>query len=656
MWELLRNIAMLVAACYTLSKVGPPAVDIYFLPTIKYVAGTFHAVAPHPAPATTFTHLQTPIPAENSPTVLKTIFFPQTVYETMSMPEAATITGIHHGQWPFNIHQNASESSSQKMHHDSYSQHDGSFYGFSPIFETVYRIIYQAGHYVLLTLRQLIDNTYFDMIMLTASVVSWKLLKQRNEMNMESLKALHELELVRNQQETSALTSVKDLEVSLLTTENKSQRDQLQTQRTLLDEAREEARRANEAKTSAEKQSNANIAKLNASITEKDDIIATRDDILAEVTKRAESAEKAKKTLEDKARKNQSDFDSALQRKQNEIDAQKCAADQAADDRDGARRELRDAKAQAGKDKKRITELELQVTDFTKKTTGLDAQVKENNASISRKEQTITSMRDERQKLVKNAENLTVERDRALKDEIDTSAKHEKLMGELQTQVTEANNLRKVAEAKASNQAALAAEATEQRVVAERRATQQETRAAEAEETCKAAEEKASQEQANAADAAERVTSRDERIATLKAESETSYRYVQRCLDSSNAVNADLRVSLNQAKADARDAEVEAKRTQETLQERIVELEEHVSSANPAPSSSQEPSILSQPLPVVRLPGSDVGRAGSKCTIGPPVPRWDPPPKGKTKTPPEERGLPANTPTGPKAGRQGRQN
>ena len=653
MWELLRNFAILVTAWYTLSNFGPPAVDRYFLPTIEYVAGTFLAVAPHPAPATTFTHLQTPIPAEHTPTVLKTIFVPQTIYETMSMPEAAKITGIHHGQWPFNIHQNSSES--------SYSQHEGPFYGSSPIFEIFSRMIYQAGHTVLLKLRQLVDNSYFEMIMFTASVVSWKLLKHRNKMNIESLKALHELELVRTEQETSALTSVKDLEITLLTTENKSQRDQLHTQRTLLDEASEEARRANEAKMSAEKQFNTNIAKLNASITEKDDIIANCDDSLAEATERAQSAEKAKKSLEEKARRSQSDFDSALQRKQNEIDAQKRAADQAVDERDAARRALKDAKAQAGKDKKKITELEIQVTDSTKKTADLDAQVKENKASISRKDKTIIDMRGERQKLVKDIGDLKVERDRTLRDESDTSAKNEKLIGELQTQVTEANDLRKVAEAEASDQAVLAAEAAEQRLVAERRATEQETRAAEAEETCRVAEEKASQEQANAADTAKQLTSRDERIATLKAESETSYRYLQRCLDTSNAVNAEMKTALNQAKAAAQDAEVEAKKTQEALQERIADLEgQHkekpVGSDTPTSSSSQGPSMPPRPVPAGRSPGSNIGGAGSDGTVNRPGPRWKAPPNGKTKTPPEERGLPANTPTGPKAGRKGGQN
>ena len=74
MWVLLRNIVAMVFTIWMISKHGPPVMDQYFLPTIEGVANTFHAIQAQPRPATTFTKMQTPEPAESTPLVSKTVF------------------------------------------------------------------------------------------------------------------------------------------------------------------------------------------------------------------------------------------------------------------------------------------------------------------------------------------------------------------------------------------------------------------------------------------------------------------------------------------------------------------------------------------------------------------------------------------------------
>ena len=149
---------------------------------------------------------------------------------------------------------------------------------------------------------------------------------------MESLKVLHEQNIVGTQQKRSALTTVKDLEISLLIAENESQRHQPGVEISVLNEAKEEARLANEAKSSAEEQYKTNTAELNTSIIDRDKIIDGRDRSVVEATERAKTAEKAKKTLEDKTRSSHSDHDSALQKKQNTVDDLKRACEQATED------------------------------------------------------------------------------------------------------------------------------------------------------------------------------------------------------------------------------------------------------------------------------------------------------------------------------------
>ncbi len=246
-WGIVRNVGICVAALYGVWKVGPPVVENYYLPTIEFVAGTFHAIAPQPASDTNFFHMRTPMAATHISMVLKTDDVLQAGYGTMPMPEAATMTGVSNNQLPFTVYHNASESSSP----DS-SQHGSPWYEFSPIFEWCSRTVYQANNAILRNLRQLLDNFYFQVMTFTGTIVSWKLLKQRNKMNIKNLKASHKQDLVGIQEEISVLRTVNGPEISLLTAESKSQKDQLDTQSILLDNFREEARVANEAKTLAE--------------------------------------------------------------------------------------------------------------------------------------------------------------------------------------------------------------------------------------------------------------------------------------------------------------------------------------------------------------------------------------------------------------------
>ncbi len=91
-------IVVSVFAIWSLSKYGPPAVDNYFLPTIEYVSGTFHAIALQPAPVTASSHTYTPMAAGPTFTIPQTVFVQQTGYETRSMLERATIVVMKYGQ------------------------------------------------------------------------------------------------------------------------------------------------------------------------------------------------------------------------------------------------------------------------------------------------------------------------------------------------------------------------------------------------------------------------------------------------------------------------------------------------------------------------------------------------------------------------------
>ena len=311
-------------------------------------------------------------------------------------------------------------------------------------------------------------------------------------------------------------------------------------------------------------------------------------------------------------------------------------------------------------DKATIDDLKRQSATDAEKIRQLSGQVR----SIAQKDETIATLKAGMRELTEEVGGLKKDQAKALKNKIDVGAANPATIAQLNAQVTEANNLREVATVDASEQKALAAEAAKQRKIAEERALQQETRATKAEEICKAAEEKASREEANAAEAAEQLKARDQKIATLRADSQSSIRYLRSSLDTAQQVEADLDALLTEARAEAQMAKAQVKKTQKALQERTAELQWHLQKNSvwpdpPAPnsdSSAQEESNLSQPKPLVPLTSPNVPpkvpwRSGKQ-----PLPRCMPPANGKTKTPPEERGLPANTPTGPKARRPAGEN
>ena len=373
MWPAIIKAILFATGLYTMYQVGPQAVDVYFLPTIEYVAGTFHAVAPQPAPATTFMHIHAPMPAGPTLAVLKTVFVEQAGYETVSAPETATITGMNDGRWRSS---NGSRPSGQDRYGDSSSHGAGYFYRFASVFGWWGNTIRVANHAVLLWFRKLLDSFLFHTIGVTALIVSWKLLDYRNQVTIKNIIALHKQKVAGIQDEMSAQAVAKDLAITSLNAQNKSLRDQLDRQET-------EARRANEAKELAKKQSETEIAQLKSQLTEKDKVMKKHDSDLAEATNRAEKAEKSNQNLENAGKKNRSDFESALRKKENHIDAKKRACDQAIADRDTARRELQEARAETSKDRKKINGLEKQVADGQKKSGELEAQVKSKDASLA---------------------------------------------------------------------------------------------------------------------------------------------------------------------------------------------------------------------------------------------------------------------------------
>ena len=376
MWTTIIKVILFVTGLYTASQVGPQAVDLYFLPTIEYVAGTFHAVAPQPAPATAFMHVHAPMPAGPTLAVLKTVFVEQAGYETMSRPETATITGMNDGRWQSNAYPNGSRPSSQDHDGDSSSHGHSHFYRFASFFEWCGNNTRVANHPVLLWLRQVLDSFLFHTIGVAALIVSWKLLDYRNHVTIKNITAFHKQKVAGIKEEMSAQAVTKDEAITSLNAQIKSQRDQLDKQET-------EAQRAKEAKELVEKQSETEIAELKSQLTEKDNTMIKRDRVLAEATDRAVKAEKSNQNLENAGKKNRSDFESALQKKENHIDTQKRACEKAIADGDTARRELKEARAETSKDRKKINGLEKQVADSQKKTEELEAQVKAKDASLA---------------------------------------------------------------------------------------------------------------------------------------------------------------------------------------------------------------------------------------------------------------------------------
>ena len=450
----------------------------------------------------------------------------------------------------------------------------------------------------------------------------------------------YELEIAGINEQFSALDIAQNLKIASL----EAQVGQLDETKSLL----QEARRALEANQLAEGQSESEFAKLNSSLMDKDKTIAERDRSLAEAKKRAKVAEDSKKNLEKKVNEERSNFNSTSQKKENEIDAHKRAFQEVTEDSNSIRVELKDTRAQATKDKKRIAELEKQVANAARKASELEAQVKEKDTSINQKDESLAKMRDERKKMGKRITDTIAERDRAWRNGENAKAKEKKRIDGLQAQVTEANRLREAAETKALKQESLAAEVAKQ------------------------------------------LQLKEEKISSLKQDSKTSCGYLQRNLDAAGATNTGLLNTLGKEREDARKAAAKAQGTEEALQKRIVELEEQVQVTPSSPSiaarssdaSPLEPSSSPRPHPVPRFPGRrgprHVSSANGERTAAPaeerglpadtptgprsgrggpgPGPRCVPPPNGQTKTRPEDRGLPADTPTGPKGARGARKN
>ena len=435
MWALLRNIVVSAFAIWTLKKYGPPVKDLYFLPTIEGVANTFHAVQAQPHPLTTFTNMPTPRPA---PLVSKTVFIVQTGFQTQSVPEAATITGGYPHNYMF-IH-----------HHDPSN-------GFSSSRQRFSHMISQVIQAVLLEIRQLLDNFYFQVGLFAAPVGIWPILVFRNRITVKGIISSHASEIVKVQDEAAESKALAEAQLR-----------RLEEQKILLRQAREEIK----AKVAAQERSSTEIDLLKSRLRQKDKTISEHDDELANANRRADTAESSNKSLEQKAKKSQSDHDSALTKSQNEVKAQKRGFEEAQTAAETAGKKLRDARTEASTTKKKVTELDRRVVE-------LGAQVKAQDASIAEKDAMIRTLRDEKKTQAKDAENMSKEYARASKERREAKAKDENEMRDLRSQLTGANKLRRAAEAEASAKQAETANWVEQRNAAKARVSELEAFASE---------------------------------------------------------------------------------------------------------------------------------------------------------------------------------
>ena len=104
----------------------------------------------------------------------------------------------------------------------------------------------------------------------------------------------------------------------------------------------------------------------------------------------------------------------------------------------------------------------------------------------------------------------------------------------------------------------------------------------------------------------------------------------------------------------------EAVEQRKFAEERATELKAHAVEAEEKASREEVNAteavkqLKAKELEMTKLKTDSYQKAGSNSLVNKPVPRWEPPPNGTTKTPPEDRGLPADTPTGPKGQRRGR--
>ena len=440
-----------------MTKLGPAGVDRYFLPTIEYVAGSFHALAPQPPPLTKPVHMQSPMPAAFTSTVFSTSFVKPAGSETTTMP--FTVYG-YPSQEDYSSEPENGESGrlSQMIDWWSHSLHT-------------------AAEATLMQLRRLLDNFTYQVVLFTAIFITYRLLENRNEENTQTTTAIHHQQILGIQEELTA----KDLEIASL-------KEQLKNLVLRQNDLLEEARKDVEARNLAEEHVKKRITELSSELKDKDNALAGRDKKVAAATKRAETAENSNTMLEKKAKTSRSDFDSHSQKKENEIEKLKRACQEAAKEDETARRELKEAKAQASKDRKNVTELEKQVTESKKKAAELEVQIKEKEATL-------------------------VQKDKALKERTDAKTSYAKSIHELRASLLKANNLRQIAEEKASNQEALAAKTVDQCKAAEATASEQRKFAAEAWQQTKAAEAKAAEQEALATEA--RQTPKGEGVSTL---------------------------------------------------------------------------------------------------------------------------------------------
>ena len=163
-----------------------------------------------------------------------------------------------------------------------------------------------------------------------------------------------------------------------------------------------------------------------------------------------------------------------------------------------------------------------------------------------------------------------------------------------------------------------------------------------ADKRCQAAEAKASYQEALVVQAREEQRLAEERAGKLEAQ----------------VAKVEARKQAVEGEASREKARMEAKKAREAwqAQRELKKLyqQDPTCSEVPTPSSdlsSQESSMLAHPQPAVRLSNSLAGQRDVCTAQNELVPWYDRPAKTKGKTPPEERGLPANTPTGPKAER-----
>ena len=567
--EVLRNIGLWIIGSYFLIQYGPPIVDRHFLPTIGYVADTFLAIAPLPPPSTVFLSTQPSMAGPPTPVVLKTIFVDQAVYGRESSPNRATITAMNYGK-------------------GSRSYNDDSHWGGSllHIVSTILDWWTQLAYEVPRGLRQLLDNWVLQLSFLLAPAVTWQITKIRSQMILERITAEqaaeHKTEIARANKKSSRTAEAQDLLITEL-------QGRIKAQDTRLNKAQADI----SAKSQAEDQSKSEIASLDSKLTSKDNEIARLRDSLDKANSRADTAESSIKTIEKKVKTARSDHDSALQKKENEVNIQEIAREKAAEERDAARSELKAARADAARDKKRITELQKQVTDSTTNATESQALLDQKNAIISQKDGTIRKMKEDATRASKEAQKA--------------KATDRENLRELQGRLTTANKLREDAEAKASRN-----------------------------------EQESKTKDGKIEDFKTSCSYRERRIASLEA----AHDKLRLAYENEQAEARDAGTKAQKIE------EALLKRVAE-LEEQIQGMS--ASSTVAAPNSDVSPpserSTSSQPNPVVPFSGPRRPRYVAPAngeTFS------DPEAKGlPAETPRGPKGLPAETPRGPKAGRGG---